>query len=37
MVWSIIQELGLGKVAHSRIGDAFVRGLSGEDSLDFFK
>ncbi|KAL6746090.1 P-loop containing nucleoside triphosphate hydrolase protein [Haematococcus lacustris] len=28
-VWSLVQSLGLSKVAHSTIGDAFVRGLSG--------
>ena len=28
-VWSVISELGLSRVAHSFIGDAFVRGLSG--------
>jgi ABC-type multidrug transport system ATPase subunit len=28
-VWALIRQLGLGKVAHSLIGDAFVRGLSG--------
>jgi ABC-type multidrug transport system ATPase subunit len=28
-VWAIIRQLGLLKVAHSYIGDAFVRGLSG--------
>lgn len=28
-VWRVIEELGLVKVAHSFIGDAFVRGLSG--------
>eukprot|EP00891_Asterochloris_glomerata_P009058 jgi/Astpho2/9058/e_gw1.00133.213.1_t len=27
--WSVIQLLGLSKVAHSLIGDAFTRGLSG--------
>lgn len=29
-VLQVVQELGLAKVAHSFIGDAFVRGLSGE-------
>ena len=29
VVAQIIRELGLSKVAHSFIGDAFVRGLSG--------
>eukprot|EP00955_Chlamydomonas_euryale_P001186 13812-Chlamydomonas_euryale.AAC.1 len=28
-VWQIIGELGLAKVAHSFIGDAYIRGLSG--------
>jgi len=28
-VWSVIRQLGLTRVAHSFIGDAFMRGLSG--------
>lgn len=28
-VWGVIKQLGLSKVAHSFIGDAWVRGLSG--------
>lgn len=28
-VWAVIRQLGLSRVAHSFIGDAFVRGLSG--------
>ncbi|KAL3154966.1 hypothetical protein ABBQ38_011494 [Trebouxia sp. C0009 RCD-2024] len=28
-VWGVISQLGLNKVAHSLIGDAFTRGLSG--------
>ena len=31
LVGQVIRELGLAKVAHSFIGDAFVRGLSGEE------
>ena len=31
VVWSVVEELGLTRVAHCYIGDAFVRGLSGED------
>ena len=28
-VWSVVEELGLSRVAHCFIGDSFVRGLSG--------
>ena len=30
-VGEVVEELGLTRVAHSLIGDAFVRGLSGEE------
>ena len=30
VVWAVVEELGLTRVAHCFIGDAFVRGLSGE-------
>ena len=32
-VFSVLQELGLTKVAHNFVGDQFTRGLSGTPSL----